>query len=159
MTRRSIISALPLPVLLPRVLSAMGDTVRISIDGSDLASPVEITEDVGVFNVWSGPSTTSNEGQSFIVNWAGGAVQPPNLKPTYQVSFHTTRTKGPKIYRVLYQIDPSAKTGYVYIPGSDHPAYKDNTWLILRMVEGKWFRAWNEWEKLAHPLIAKARKA
>jgi len=76
MTRRSLISALPLPVLLPRVLSAMGDTVRISIDGSDLASPVEITEDVGVFNVWSGPSTTSNEGQSFIVNWAGGAVQP-----------------------------------------------------------------------------------
>lgn len=57
----------------------------------------------------------------------------------------------PNTYRVLYQIDPSTGNGYVYIPGKEHLAYKDNTWLILRFVEGKWLRAWNEWETLAHP--------
>src|SRR6188474_1112393 len=144
MTRRSILAGLPLA--LPCILSASGDTIRIAINGHALATPIEITEGASGFEVWS------HEPQSLIVNWAGGAIKPPNLEPTYEVSFLTTRPRGPNTYRVLYQIDPATGTGYVYIPGKD-------TWLITRKVEGQWFHAWSEWEKTAHPLIAKARKA
>lgn len=153
MTRRGILSVLPL--LLPQALRAKGDTVRISIAGPGLAAPVEITEGVGLFQVWSGPGTSSREPQSFLADWAAGAVEPPESKLTYQITVHTTRPAPHSIYFVLYRIDSSGK-GYVYIPGKDHPAYTDNTWLILRSVEGKWFRAWKEWEAIAHPLIAKA---
>jgi len=34
------------------------------------------------------------------------------------------------------------------------PGYQDDVWLILRGVEGNWFHAWSEWEKVANPLIA-----
>jgi len=156
MTKRGILAALLLAV--PGAVFASGDTVRISISGPTLATPVEITDGASGFQVWAGPGTTTNESQSLIVNWAGGTVAPPSFEPTYEVRFHTTRTRGPKTYLVLYKIDPATVAGYVYIPGKDHPAYAENTWLILHKVEGRWFRAWSEWEKLAHPLIAKARK-
>jgi hypothetical protein len=107
-----------------------GDTIRITINGPALKSPLAITEGAAAFEVWS------HQGESLIANWAGGAVTPPNPGPTYEVTFHTTRMKGPKTYLVLYRIDPATGNGYVYIPGSDHAAYKDNTWLIIRGVEG-----------------------
>jgi len=74
----------------------------------------------------------------------------------YELSFVTAR-KNPGTYVVRYAIDPSSERGYVYLPGKGDPGYRDNVFLIYRGVEGNWFHAWDEWEKLAHPLIEKAR--
>ena len=61
-------------------------------------------------------------------------------------------------YFVRYGVDRSTGEGYVYIPGKTDVAYADNTWIILRGVEGNWFHAWSIWEKVANPLISDARK-
>jgi hypothetical protein len=45
------------------------------------------------------------------------------------------------------------------IPGRTGPGYTDNTWIILRGVEGNWFHAWSAWEDVANPLIARALKS
>jgi hypothetical protein len=149
---------------IPIALFAKGRTVRIVIDGGDLAAPIEISDKTLVDSivVGRGPGNFSARGpviydHGFIVQWSRGeAAAPPSLR-TYNVSFVTTRTDK-STYIVRYAIDPATNQGYVLIPGKDDPAYPDNTWMILRGVEGKWFYAWSEWEKFAHPLIEKAPK-
>lgn len=144
----------------PSVLSAKGDTVRITISGGDLASPVEINDPAVAsrFEVWTGPGSSSNEAQGLNVDWSRGVLEPPKGLQIYEVSFITTRRDaGP--YVVRYAIDPATNQGYVYLPGKADSGYRENVRLILRNIEGNWFRAWSEWEKLAHPLIAKARAA
>ncbi len=155
MTRGSFLAVLVASV--PSALTAKGTTTRIIVSGPDLVSPIEIVEDVRRFHVWAGPGTSSNEAQSLIVDWASGPVEPPKFQPVYKVSLETTR-RDPGAYVVFYTFDPSTNKGYVFIPGKAHPAYKDNTWLIVHGVEGKWFRAWSEWDKLARPLIEQASK-
>ena len=141
-------------------LFAKGPTVRITIDGGDLAAPVEVDDRhvAGFFNVWTGPGTSSNEAQGLIVDWSRGVTKPPKDLPVYDVSFVTgRRPRG--TYIVRYVIDPSTGHGYVYLPGPADAEYPDNVWLILRGVEGNWFHSWSEWEELAHPLIAKAARS
>jgi hypothetical protein len=152
------LTAIATLMIVPIQLSARGDTVRITITGGDLTAPIEITDPAVAsrFHVWSGPGTSSNEAQGLNVDWSQGVVEPPKGLQIYEVSFITTR-RDPGTYVVRYAIDPSTNHGYVYLPGKADAGYRDNVWLIYRSVEGKWFRAWSEWEKLAHPLIAKAR--
>ncbi len=52
--------------------------------------------------------------------------------------------------------DPSSNRGYVHLPGRADKEYRLNTSAILRGVEGNWFRATSEWERLVTPLIARA---
>ncbi len=152
-------NAIVLPVALlaaPAILlCARGDTTRVVISGPDLVAPVVITEQAGRFHVWTGPGTSPNAPQGLIVDWAAGPVSPPTAQPIYRVAFETTRAD-PNTYTVFYTIDPATNRGFVFVPGPGHPAYRDNTWLILRGVEGKWFRAWKEWESVAHPLLAES---
>lgn len=143
-----------LALLIAPQLSAKGETVRIIVSCGDLKAPIEIT--AGRFQVWTGPGTSSDEAQSLNVDWARGPVESPKGLQVYQVSFVTTR-QNPSTYVVRYAFDPATNQGYVYIPGKQDPEYRDNVFLILRRVEGKWFHAWTDWEKLANPLIAKAR--
>jgi|SRR5580692_9500995 hypothetical protein len=137
---------------------AKGDTVRITITGGDLGAPIEITDPAIVcqYNVWAGRGTSSGEPHSVNIDWTQGIAKPPKGVPVYEVSFVTTRTN-PGTYLVRYAIDPATKRGYVYLPGKADAHYRDNVFLIYRDVEGNWFHAWDEWEKLANPLIAKAR--
>ena len=152
------LTAMAALLLAPAQLLAKGETVKVRITGGDLAAPIEITDPalVARFQVWAGPGTSSNEAQSLNVDWSRGAADPPNGLRIYEVSFETTR-QNPGTYVVRYAIDPSTNQGYVYIPGKTDAGYRDNVWLILRGIEGQWFHAWSEWEKLADPLIAKAR--
>jgi hypothetical protein len=83
-------------------------------------------------------------------------AKPPEGLEVYQISFLTTR-QARNTYVVSYVIDPATNHGYVYLPGKTEAGYADNVWMIWRGVEGNWFHAWSAWEKLAHPLIAKAR--
>ena len=46
----------------------------------------------------------------------------------------------------------------VLIPGKGDPAYDANTSIFRRGVEGNWYYAWDEWEKVARPLIENATK-
>lgn len=159
---RRMLAALTASLVLtvvPVQLSAKGKTIRITIKGGDLATPIEITDpDVTwPFQVWTGPGTSSNEAQGLIVDWSRGAAEPPKGLQIYEVVFHTERGDA-RTYLVRYVIDPSTNRGYVYLPGRTDAGYWDNVWLIYRRIEGNWFHAWSEWEKVAHPLIAKASK-
>ena len=144
-------------LVIPARLSAKGNTIRITIKGGNMAVPIEITDSAitAGFHVWSGRGTSSSEAQGLIVDWSRGMATPPKDVPVYEILFLTTRTDH-STYRVSYVVDPSTDEGYVYLPGKGEEGYQDNVWLIYRRVEGNWFHAWNEWEKLAHPMIAKA---
>jgi hypothetical protein len=152
------LTAIAALMISPIQLSAKGDTVRITITGGDLKVPIEITDPkvASRFQVWVGPGTSSNEAQGLNIDWSQGVVEPPKGLQIYEVSFMTTR-RNPGTYLVRYAIDPSTNHGYVYLPGKADAGYGENVSLIYRRVEGNWFRAWSEWEKLAHPRIAKAR--
>jgi len=145
-------------LIAPAPLSAKGGTIRITIRGGGLAAPIRITDPkvTGRFQVYTGPGTSSNAPQGLNVDWSRGVAEPPKGLPIYEVSFVTTR-EDRGTYIVRYAIDPATNQGYVYIPGKADPEFADNVWQIYRSNEGHWFHAWAEWEKVAHPLIAKAR--
>lgn len=155
---RAVVILAAVASVLPVCLMAKGDTIRVVIIGGDLANPIEIRDSkIAVrFTVWAGPGTSSNEAQGLNVDWSRGAVNVPKGLPVYQVSFVTTRTN-PGTYIVRYAFDPATGAGYVCIPGKGEPEYRDNVFLIYRGIEGNWFHASSEWEKLANPLIVKAR--
>jgi hypothetical protein len=158
--------------IVPASPAAGTDTIKVIIAGGDLLAPIEITNPavLAEFNVGAGPGSTlwlnAREGvpvivdHGFIVDWKRGEVAPPRGLKTYEVSFVTTRHlirpagSLPGTYVVRYAIDPSTNQGYVYLPGRGDPDYQDNVSFILRGVEGNWFHAWSEWEKVANPLIA-----
>ncbi len=141
-------------------LLGKGDVVRIIISRKTLAAPIEITDPaiVSHFNVWSGPGTSSNEAKALNVDWSRGVANPPNELENYEVSFVTSRSD-PSTYVVRYAVDPATKIGYVYIPGKSDAGYADNVFLIYRGIEGKWFYASRDWQRLADPLISKARRS
>ncbi len=111
--------------------------------------------------------------QGFIIDWDRGSADSPLEKlflqglTTYTVSFVTTRQLAPRrplrdshnpgTYVVGYAIDPATNQGYVYLPGKGDPGYQDDVSFLIRGVEGNWFHAWSEWEKVANPLIARGR--
>jgi hypothetical protein len=148
-------------------LGARGETLRIVIRGEGLAAPIELTDPATLarFKVGTGPGTSvgprdgrraEDHQPGLIVDWPSGVATPPKGVRVYEVSCVTTRTN-PSTYVVLYAVDPSTNHGYVYIPGERDAPYRDNTFLIYRGVEGKWFHAWSAWEAIANPLIEKAR--
>jgi hypothetical protein len=140
-------------------------TVKITIEGTNFKTPIEISDPtiLAKFQVWTGPGTSSNEKQGFIIDWSQGPVKemPKVLREHgvmyrgYQVSFHT----GPNdqiAYVVYYGFGPGEEQGYVYLPGESDEWYGLNVRTVFRGVEGKLFRAWDAWERVARPLIEKA---
>jgi hypothetical protein len=156
---------------LSTVLSAKGETARITISGANLANPVEITDSniVRQFQVWSGPGTRSCIGgrsncvegtEGFIVDWLAGAVaERPSGLQQYQVSFYVTDAQAGRTgsehlaYVVSYGFDPASSEGYVYLPGTGDQWYALNSSSIYRGREGHWFRATAAWQKVVVPLI------
>ena len=139
-------------------LLAKGKTVKITIKGADLKTPVEISDPkiLTNFRVWTGPGTSSADRQGLIVDWSQGPVrEPPQSVRRYQVSFYAD-PKDQIVYVVYYAFSPGAEQGYVYVPGESDEWYVLNVRSIFRGVEGKWFRAWSAWERVARPLVEKA---
>jgi len=142
----------------PTPLVAKGKTVKIIIKGTDLKTPIEISDPkiLENFQVWTGPGAGTAERPSLIIDWPQGPVRkPPESLRRYQVSFHT----GPNeqiVYVVYYAFSPGAEQGYVYLPGDSDEWAGRNVRSVWRGVEGKWFRAWSAWERVARPLIEKA---
>ena len=150
----------------PSLLLAKGKTIRIVVEGNELSKPLDITDPkiLANFNVWTGPGTSSNQpgfnpnAPSFIVDWSQGPVtEMPKGLQKYRISFYVNSQNERLAYVVFYVYDPSTKHGYVYLPGGSDEYYKLNVGTIFRGVEGKWFHAWSEWEKIAGPLINEAK--
>lgn len=154
-------------VIFPSRLLAKGATTKIMVEGADLAKPIEITDQkvLANFNVWTGPGTSSNSpgfnanAPGFIIDWSQGPVgETPKTLRAYQVSFYEGAPPNEHtFYVVYYQFSPGADQGYVYLPGESDKWCSLNVRSIFRGVEGKWFRAWSTWERVARPLIEKAR--
>jgi hypothetical protein len=157
--------ALPVMFLLlvsPARLFAKGDTVKITIQGADLRTPIQITDRKVLANiqVWSGLGTSSSEpgfdpkAPSFIIDWSQGPIaEPPKGLPHYEVSFYTNMPTERLIYVVSYALDAATGHGYVYLPGRNDKNYYLNVGTILRGVEGNWFRSWTQWDGVAKHLI------
>ena len=149
-------------LLLAPELLAKGKTVKIVIAGGDLAKPIEISDPhrLANFQVWTGPGTSSNQGQGLIVDWARREVKElPEGLTNYEVSFYVNEPTERVAYVVLYAFDPSTRHGYVYIPGKSDQYFESNVRTIFRGVEGNWFHAWVIWDSLAGPLITNARSS
>jgi hypothetical protein len=143
----------------PAPLVAKAKIVKITIKGADLKSPIEISDPKTVenFQVWTGPGTSTADRQSLIIDWSQGPVsKPPEPLRRYQVSFYTADPNERIVYVVYYAFSPEAEQGYVYLPGDSDEWAGLNVRTIYHGVEGKWFRAWSAWERVARPLIEKA---
>ena len=146
--------ALLVALLFSSVLYAKTPLAKITIT-ADGKRPIEITDPntVSYFHVWSGPGTSSNETQSFIIDWTHRCGAPPATLQRYHVRFYGKDDR--LIYTVDYVVEPSLRRGCVYLPGKSDDAYPANASAILRGVEGNWFRAWPAWDKVAIPAIVK----
>jgi hypothetical protein len=142
----------------PSPLLAKGKTVKITIKGTGLKIPIQISDPkiLADFQVWTGPGTSTADRQSLIIDWSQGPVRkPPEYLRRYQVSFHTD-PNDQIVYVVYYAFSRGAEQGYVYLPGDSDEWAGLNVLTIFHGVEGKWFRAWSTWERVARPLIEKA---
>jgi hypothetical protein len=149
-----LLSAL-LVLSVPTPLLAKGRTVKITISGAGLKTPLEISdpEILTNFTVW-----TRTAGHGLIIDWSQGAVrEASNTARKYQVAFYAGASPNERIvYVVYYVFDPGTSQGYVYLPGESDEWYGLNVHSIWRGEEGKWFPAWRAWERVARPLIEKA---
>lgn len=146
--------------LVPVTVCAKAHTSKITIKGTGLTTPIEITDPkvLADFRVWAGPGTSSNEQESLIVNWSQGAdAERPSGLQRYEVSFYAKLPEEQLIYVVFYEYDPSIEHGYVYLPRYSEEWWKLNVRTIWHGVEGHWFRASRAWESVARPLIGKAK--
>jgi hypothetical protein len=145
-------------------LFAKGETVKITIRGGDLSTPIQITDPnvLALIQVWSGKGTYSNEPRleepSFIIDWSQGpTAEPPKALPRYEVSFYANLPNKRLIYVVPYAFDAVTGQGYVYLPGKNDESYRLNVHTIIRGVEGKWFHSWTRWDAVAEQLIESRR--
>src|SRR5262245_16593881 len=171
MSRLSCIAALLLGLLiLSATVLAKGQTTGIEIRSDLFGSPLKITDPsiVRSFNIWNGPGVRINgepvhmdpkQQAGAFIDWPRGEVvtRPQGLQ-RYEVEFHDeARLPLNNRYIVMYEFDPKAEDGYIYLPGRDDAQGKSNTFLIYHGVEGKWFHSSAEWERQIRPLIVNWR--
>ena len=145
--------------VVPARLAAKEKTTKITVTGGNLATAIEITDSriLDSFNLWTGPGTSSNEADGFIVQWSRGAIaEPPNRLPRYQISFYTERSAERPFYVVSYCYDPAVRRGYVRFPGFLDKWYPQDVDTIFRGVEGNWFFSRTIWDTTIGPLISRA---
>jgi hypothetical protein len=160
--RRKLILVAFLSLAIPAWIFAKADISKITIKGADLKTPIEITDPktLANFNVWTGPGTTGTipkEADRFVIEWSQGATERPKGLPRYEVSFYAKLPNERLVYVVLYEYDPAAERGYIYLPGRSDEWYPLNIGTIFHGVEGRWFRAWSGWDSVARPLITGAK--
>jgi hypothetical protein len=144
-------------------LFAKGPTVRITVTGGSLGSPLVATPKMAQFSVWTGPTVRVN-GQPEVDNpysyfdWSKGRIADrPHGLQRYQVIFDVKLDRE-RPYVVWYEYDPATPGGYIYLPGKGEKHYRGNTSIIYHGVEGSWFSSSQSWEQKVRPLIEKAKR-
>lgn len=144
----------------PLLLLAKGPTIKITIEGADLSSPIEINDELALekFSLWTGTGTVPQT-EGFIVDWEKGPVGKQVILglPQYKVSFHLIHPDRPTSYVVFYAFDAAAGKGYVYLPGMGERYYASNVYVVGRGFEGKWLNASGAWTDFAKPAIERAK--
>jgi hypothetical protein len=119
------------------VVSAKGPTVKLTVSGGHLQSPIEVTSQPALVHVWS---------DGFI---GAPAAQPRAELLRYQVAFHVLpkgRREAQVLYVVTYAHDPASGDSFVYLPGRGEEHYALNASTILREgQDGGWHRAVPAW--------------
>jgi hypothetical protein len=157
-------------LMVSATVAAKGQTTRIEIRRDLFVSPIVITDPsvVKSFNIWNGPGVrvngepvhmNPNQQSGAFIDWPRGEVlERPQALQRYEVAFHVECRSAPNDrYIVIYEFDPKAKDGYIYLPGKGDKQFNSNRFLIYHGVEGRWFHSSAEWEKRIRPLIMSAR--
>ena len=131
--------ALLMTMTMAGAMSAKGRTVKLTVAGSGLSHPIQITDPNAVAaNVWGG---------DFI---GTPAKEPDKALPRYVVSFYVEppREKVRMMYVVYYARDPQTGEGFIYLPGRGEEWYRLNVSTIFRDGEdGTWRHASPAWSK------------
>ena len=165
----AVLATLMTMLTVPAPMFAKGETVKITITGTGLAAPIEITDPkIRDFSVWSGAGTSVSYGngansheatEGFIIDWSHGVVAERPIKlQHYEVAFYAADPDTRLVYVVAYEYSPSTVQGYVYLPGRADQWYHLNTRTIFRRQEGNWFRATSAWNNFVGPLIARTKR-
>jgi hypothetical protein len=148
--RIPFLAALLATSMITATLVAKGSTVRLTIAGPGLSSPLELTSPAAIAaNVYGG---------NFIGN---RATEPDKAFPRYTVSFYVElpgssiprmlyveppEEIGRMMYVVYYARNPRTGQGFVYLPGRDDGWYRFNIHTIGREEQdGKWHEATPAW--------------
>lgn len=133
-----------------------GPTFAIEIHGHDLDAPLTITEPsiVEGLSFWVGPGTGFSEFMGpvaynkSIVDWDQGEVlEKREALPRYEVRFLLGSRDDPATFTVLYEPDPSNKSGYIYYP-------RKSSGIVTHGVDGTWRYASARWNDEVGAAIA-----
>jgi hypothetical protein len=144
-----------------------GEIVKLTVTGGDPGRSVDITDKalIGKVDVFSGPGNfTMRDGVSVpherdgSILFSQGVVQDPAKgKREYEFAVTMRLSEGDRTMCVLlYRYDPTAKQGYLKLPGKGEKWYDVNTTYFRRGVEGNWYRASAEFTSLMESWIAGA---
>src|ERR1700693_5671985 len=80
--RRSLVLVAFFSLQIPARVFAKADISKITIEGADLKTPIEITDPkiLANFNVWTGPGTSGTVPKGadrFVIEWSQGATERP----------------------------------------------------------------------------------
>ena len=148
----------------PCAVVRKGETVKITIQGADLKTPIQITDRKVLANIqgWSGLGTSSAEAgfnpkaPGFIVDWSQGLTdEPPNY---HAMRFRSTLTcPANGSYTLCHMpLTPQRGTVTCTCPAG---ATRTITSMWVRFfavegnVEGNWFHSWTQCDGVAKHLI------
>jgi hypothetical protein len=106
-----------------------------------------------------GTDVCSAPRESWIADWTRGPITNPEASlPRYDVTYHFGDGER-RVYVVYFAYSPSAKQGYIYLPGPGEPHYQANVNLLYhgKQWEGHWYLATPEWTSAAQEVISRLR--
>src|ERR1700693_6604577 len=103
--RRSLVLVAFFSLQIPARVFAKADISKITIEGADLKTPIEITDPkiLANFNVWTGPGTSGTVPKGadrFVIEWSQGATERPKGLQRYEVSFYAKFSNEKLVYVV-----------------------------------------------------------
>lgn len=140
-------------IVLVTPVMAKGPVDKITIEGPDLAKPIEITDPdiLSRFDPWAG---------QFIGTGGPLAGPPSNIKEPYLVKFYLENLQGELTLRYMfyYYFNPTGTTGYIYLPGPGEPYYQINTGTIIRgKSDGQWHKSIPGWDNVMSAAIVETQ--
>lgn len=148
---RIVIAALFLTA--PVILIAKAPTVRISVDGGGLTSPIDITDGELL-------DRTSAWGSEFLDRSNSPLKRAPAADDTYEVSLYSQFADNHirKTCVFYYRPGTSAGAGAIYLPGSGVLSILNFGTVIREGLDGNWSHANPTWEALLKARIAAGRR-